>query len=446
MINPVVSNTVNKSVFSPLQSNGETYAITRPLTEEQKEKAKEQKSNNLGYNIARVALIAGFGVLVLMKGLPQNTRKSILEFLKSLEKRSGELAANNKHLSGIQRFYSDTLEFTKPLLQKTQTLFTLASFKDVLVKKASTYWTPLENLGNRITKAFERISIATSRRSYLRTLDRLEVTLARIDEIITSKNPAASTELRKALNGIRTKYIESFNEIERGQRLTNVKADMDEGGALHERFWNRIFNREVLKSSETYDTFLSEELLKGVKAKRMGDVKTKGDEIINGLNGIFEKYKCQLNDREQARLTKLVGRTKKSLEGSIDCETNRLFDKIRDLKMGSALNDSLSVLTSLGVVGWGLTKADNNDERISIGLKYGAPAILGVATSLLFTVGLVSTGPSLLAGLAIGFVTNKIFAAIDDARKKYKENKPIVVLPNIDLRSPIKNIDEIKNG
>lgn len=166
------------------------------------------------------------------------------------------------------------------------------------------------------------------------------------------------------------------------------------------------------------------------------------------LQCIMEKYKRNLSPEEYQKLEKSVNKFLDSLHVAIDNETDKLFDKVRDLKIGSAPKDTLGVLASIGAVGWGLSKADNNDERVSVSLKYGIPAIGGVLTALYCTLGLVAAGPSLLIGLASGIAISKIGTIADNMRKRYKKNQPIIDIDGIKSinLSPIKVIKDIENN
>lgn len=538
MINQISSS--NNNVFSPLQSNGVPYAITKPFTEKQKKtlkKEEEEHENKLGANIAKVALVTGFGVFALMKGLPKGTKTKIGEFFKYLN--AIHLSGNSKQLSGAQKYYYKVLKFTKPLVDHLNALFTLSSLKDVLFKKVFGLTPSLNKISDKLTAVFEKVSIGTSRRAYMKTLNHSEkmfADFAEANNIVRAKNSTLADTLNVKTGKIRNHYIDGFTEAARNQRFLETKRNMDKGGVpLHERLWDDTYGnlKRFLTNRESYTTFISEELVKDAKTSLGKDVRglregfsisftdnyndarhlikrfsrsaavdptdaattavlknlrinllnAKKSGTFNGehqrliladlkkLSGKFPKseelkkcidvvsknkqgeiqnimneYRRILPPKDYARLEKSVNRTLNSLDRSIDLETDKLFDKVRDLKIGSAPHDTMAVLASLGVVGWGLSKAENNDEKISVALKYGIPAIGAISTSLLFTVGLVPAGPSLVYGLIAGAAINKLGEVLDEARKKYNENKPIVSLPNVDISSPMKNIKEIKNN
>ncbi len=140
------------------------------------------------------------------------------------------------------------------------------------------------------------------------------------------------------------------------------------------------------------------------------------------------------------KLKKSVTKTLKSLNHSTDLESDKLFDKLRDLKLGAAPHDVLAFISSLGVMGWFLGRAENKDQRISVALKYGIPAVGAVAISTLCTVGLVASGPSLIIGTLSGLVINKIGSSIDNMRKKRKNSEINIPVDNTPILTEIKEV------
>lgn len=164
------------------------------------------------------------------------------------------------------------------------------------------------------------------------------------------------------------------------------------------------------------------------------------------IQKILEIYEKHLPQPEFIKLKKSVDKTLLRLNKSADMEHDKLFDKIRDLKLGSAPHDVLAFLGSLGVIGWGVSKADSRDEKISVTLKYAIPALFGVAMAIGCTVGLIASGPSLLIGLASTIPINMIGKAIDNARKKKDDEPQASILPAFKFESPLKLIKDIENN
>ena len=107
-----------------------------------------------------------------------------------------------------------------------------------------------------------------------------------------------------------------------------------------------------------------------------------------------------------------------SLDKAINTESNLFFDKLRDMSLGSAPTDILSVLGSVGGVGLGLSMADNKEQRTSALLKFGIPVIGSIGTTVALTVGLVSGIKAMMIGLASGAVINRVGTAVDNKRKE----------------------------
>lgn len=177
----------------------------------------------------------------------------------------------------------------------------------------------------------------------------------------------------------------------------------------------------------------------GLKTKFQNGINVLSDTNAGKIEEIMKHYKELLPEEDYIKLEKTVNKALKSLDTSIDLESNQLFDKIRDLRLGSAPHDVLALVSSLALVGWGLTKAENKDERISVALKGGIPAIGAVATSLYCTMGLVSGGKSLLFGILSGLIINRIGETIDYIRKKKKEDP-------VEQANPAKILTDLKEN
>ena len=115
-----------------------------------------------------------------------------------------------------------------------------------------------------------------------------------------------------------------------------------------------------------------------------------------------------------------------SFDKSVNLEVTEFFDKVRDLKLGSAPTDILTILLSCGMITYGLSYAKDKDQRISVMLKSGIPITGAIATSLISATKLVSGGKSLALGFISGIILNKLGIIADDTRKRICANKHIV--------------------
>ena len=167
---------------------------------------------------------------------------------------------------------------------------------------------------------------------------------------------------------------------------------------------NKYNNENILKTIETIET----KILNSPKGK---------------IENILEIYEHLLSE-DSYKATKETYKTfTKSFDKSIKLETEDFINKLRDLAVGSAPTDVLSMLGGVWALGYGLARADDNDQRISISLKYGIPALTGIGASLYFNAKLFAGSKALLSGLASMYVTNRLGEYADKLRKKHLDNK-----------------------
>lgn len=136
------------------------------------------------------------------------------------------------------------------------------------------------------------------------------------------------------------------------------------------------------------------------------------------LEEILAIYKKLLPDVEYKELEGLYKNAVKSLDKSAKLETEDFVSKIRDLSLGSAPTDILTLLTSFLSLGYFLGTSDNKKERLSILVKYGIPGLAGIGTSLYCGAKLFAGSKALLIGAASTLVTGKICSYINNLINK----------------------------
>ncbi len=134
-------------------------------------------------------------------------------------------------------------------------------------------------------------------------------------------------------------------------------------------------------------------------------------------------YKKILPQSEYEKIAEAYGDTVKSLDKSIAIETEDFLSKLRDLKLGSAPTDILTILGSFAVLGYNLGKSKDNDQRQSIALKYGIPALAGIGVSLFCNAKLYAGSKSLMFGGVSTWLLNRIGEWSDSKLKEYKAQK-----------------------
>ena len=155
--------------------------------------------------------------------------------------------------------------------------------------------------------------------------------------------------------------------------------------------------------------------------------------FVNSINDLIDNKDCgelqemlhiyeKIVPYELSMLKPQVAKSIKSFDKSLNLETVEFFDKVRDLELGSAPTDMLSILASGGMIAYGLTQAKDADERMSVTLKAGIPIVGAIGTSLVCTARLISGGKAMLIGTLSGLALNQIGNIADNIRKKYFKN------------------------
>lgn len=126
------------------------------------------------------------------------------------------------------------------------------------------------------------------------------------------------------------------------------------------------------------------------------------------VQDILDTYKVLLPKEQYEKVAKEFKSAVKSLDKSTKLESEDFINKSRDLAMGSAPTDVLTVLGGLGTLGYYLGKSDNGQERTAITLKYGIPALVGIGVSLYGNARLFAGSKSLLFATLSSFVANRI--------------------------------------
>lgn len=330
----------------------------------------------------------------------ENINRRIATVNTNLDKGFG-INARNERLKDIQKASDGLFEF-----------FWDASLSDVRNFKSKNMWQsfiaedyliPAKlQLGNRAGLLRQTITHDIN--------DNYKATIKALDNIQKFVNPSdmSTNDILNSLRNNLNKYKKLSGKEEIVQRnelnkeiITNLRKLGDNFTEMSSKY---NYNSDAAKAISKYVSEVENIISKSSKGE---------------LQEILTLYKGILPRSEYLKLKAKVNSAIKSLDKSIDIETIQYFDKARDLKLGSAPTDVLSILGAVGAVGYYLNKAESKDDKYSVSLRYGIPAIGAIATSLYCTARLVSGGKAMLFGLLSGWVMNKAGVVVDDARKKY---------------------------
>lgn len=171
--------------------------------------------------------------------------------------------------------------------------------------------------------------------------------------------------------------------------------------------------------NKTMDEKVANDLLDGILDLKNSFVNYKQGKVEDML----DIYKKLLSDEDYKILEKSYKNSVKSLDKSINIETEEFVSKVRDLALGGAPTDILTILGSLATLGYNLGKSEDNEQRVSISLKYGIPTIAGIGVSLYCNAKLYAGTKSLLVGGISTIILNKIGVWADDLLKTFRQKK-----------------------
>ena len=174
-------------------------------------------------------------------------------------------------------------------------------------------------------------------------------------------------------------------------------------------------DKKAAETLEEYKKTNIQNIYKQVNDNRIG--------LLQDMLSMY--YKAAPFELENSGAFLSLKKAVKSFDKSVYLEDVEFFDKVRDLRLGSAPTDILTIVLSFITLSLGLGHAKDKDKRISITLKSGIPVVGGIATAMYSAAKLVSGGKSLALGFLSGIVLNQLGVIADNMRKKHKNEKKI---------------------
>lgn len=222
----------------------------------------------------------------------------------------------------------------------------------------------------------------------------------------------------------------SHNDIDKINKLRNIRQSIYQ--YLKSGTNDGKIRKEILSGADDFRA----EIIKAIKDNSMDkEVATNLLENITELRGMvvnfksgkveemLDIYKKLLPESDYKTVEKFYREGVKNLDKSIKIETDDFISKVRDLALGSAPTDVLTILGGLGTLGYYLGKSKDSDERVSISLKYGFPAIAGLGVSLYGNAKLYAGTKAMALGIGSSIIIGKIGNFLDKKLKEYQQSK-----------------------
>ncbi len=244
------------------------------------------------------------------------------------------------------------------------------------------------------------------------------------DEVAAVRNKIAYTEKDK-MNVI-SQYIKNLRKIippNDAEGLSIIKklewfTENPEGLTAN----SENFLKELLQlKNRPFEKGIEESIIQNQTKMRESYIKSISDLVKNSdagqLQDMMEIYKVlDAYALSHSKAEKYVESAVGSFDKALKTETVDFFDKVRDLVLGSAPTDVLSLLASGGMIAYGLGDAHDKDERISVMLTAGIPILGSIGTTIICTTKLISGGISLALGAITGLGFAKVGNVLDNKR------------------------------
>lgn len=176
---------------------------------------------------------------------------------------------------------------------------------------------------------------------------------------------------------------------------------------------------------------LEEHFNKNIKDKE-------SEELVNDINTNLKLIKHVIDEEAPGDIQKMIDIYKriapfelsksgaldsvkkavKMFDKSIKLESKEFFDKLRDLEIGSAPTDILTILFSSALITHALVKAKDPSEKKSIMLKSGIPIAGAILTTMISATKLISGSKSIALGIVSGIILNRLGSLADNYTKK----------------------------
>ena len=226
------------------------------------------------------------------------------------------------------------------------------------------------------------------------------------------------SNLKKLEGTISPEDFKAANILERLQWFAEDPKVLNDNRRLFLQELKRLEDYKILTS---FDDDIAEVQLKN-KSSYIRSIKNILEyNDVSDIQNILNMYnKIAPFELAKSGATRAVKEAVKSFDRSVNLEIEEFFDKERDLQLGSAPTDILTILFSGSLIGYGLCRAKDKEERTSVILKSGIPIIGGVLTTMISAAKLMTNGKSLALGFVSGIALNQLGKLADIFYKKYQ--------------------------
>lgn len=199
--------------------------------------------------------------------------------------------------------------------------------------------------------------------------------------------------IQRIQNGFKTFWKNGTEEIISDTNLNDVYEKYTQG--LEKDF----MPNEILESIQSMRKVLPEQRAELHKS------------VVNQIKGLLEnqdlsKLKKAYNIDDNDKLAQAIAKDYEQLDFLYSKGARNIAEKQRDLKLGNASVDVLTMASTMGMLGVSVAKADGKKEKESIMLDLGIPLSSSMIFSFVGGIKNISGVAAMLTGLAVGSATS----------------------------------------
>ncbi len=423
---------------SNAQQKNDTIEIT-PKTQEQTPSQEQPQEKNKKSKKALIASLSlGVAGAATLLGVLTNTRgwnKKVAKILKENFKDGDEIFNLTKLKETIQASAKD-----KKVIKLSNFMNNMANFKDCYILPILEKIPGLKQFAKKTSDIYKQTGVKMTQGAYkhadnaymafdakikkvLDTLDDNEIR-EQIEKLIQKRNEIIKK--RFTPNSVQ-KFVDG---VESG-RITDIEKIMDNVGdgkgicrTVRSNF-NNLIRRAVKSKGKDVDgfgNFIAEDLIKAQKEKFISPLRDAKNQINKLDKQILELLESSCGEEYLLKHSQNIAKSRsdaaRALNNAIRTEANDLFDKMRDVKIGSAPTDILSMAGTAGLMGVYLAQAEDKDQRVEVALTTGVPLGLGMIATTFATMKMYAGIKSLTFGAITTFIANTIGKVINKQYQK----------------------------
>ena len=410
----------------------------KPQTASQNKENKEGKTKK-GKKVIIASAAVGTAAIFTLLGVLTNTRgwnKKVKKILEKSIKDGDEVFNFTKLKETLQASTKD-----KRIIKLSNFMNNMANFKDCYILPVLEKIPGLKQFAHKTSDIYKQTGVKMTQSAYKHANNLygafdsdVKKLAGAIEDEKVRENIGKLIEER---NAVLKKYFtpECVQHLSDGVecgRIARMEKIMDEAGgegvgickAVRQKF-NSIFKRAVPskgKSLDDFGSFIAEDLLKAQKENYIAPLsKAKGE-----INEIDKKIISLLEEncgedyilKHSKHIAASRSNAARTLNNAITTESNDLFDKMRDIKIGSAPTDILGMAGTAGLMGIYLAQAEDKNQRVEVALTTGVPLGLGMIATTFATMKMYAGIKSLAFGAVTTFAANTIGKLINNQYQK----------------------------